>query len=370
MHRNRNPDNPESQETPLRGVNFGGWFSQIDAIEQKDPKTFPGFMEHLGSFLGADDFRRVGSWGFDHVRLPVDWSNVFHEESVTPREDVLLLLDKAFDDARAAGLEVILDLHRCPGHDFESGIHQEQSFFSDPSMRKDCLRVWAVLAERYGHRPGVLLELLNEPVAPNPEIWNTVKDELAREIRRFAPQATLVVGANLWNNSSQFEFLTPVDDDNILYSVHVYNPVVFTHQKAPWIPSDLFQIERTYPGHYDIPEGDHRLPVERGTWDKKRLAQLLQPVFHFRETYQAKVACNEFGVYMGGPDRTSHLNWMRDILELFQENQIGWSYWNYKNLDFGIVSKGEALYQELEQYSNPERIDHGLLEILRKSGPF
>ncbi|MEN9308994.1 MAG: hypothetical protein RL173_2926 [Fibrobacterota bacterium] len=354
----------------MRGVNFGGWFSQIDAIEEKDPITFPGFMEHLRTFLGADDFRRVESWGFDHVRLPVDWTNVFHEDGVKPREDALALLDKAFDDAQAAGLQVILDLHRCPGHDFESGLHREQSFFTDPAMRKDCLKVWSVLAERYGHRNGVLLELLNEPVAPSAEVWNAVKDDLAHEIRRFAPKATLVVGSNLWNNASQFEPLTPVDDDNILYSVHVYNPVVFTHQKAPWIPSDLFKIERTYPGTYEIPEGDSRLPVERGLWNKGRLERLLDPVFRFREKHGVAVACNEFGVYMGGPDRESHLNWMRDIMDLFQSNQVGWSYWNYKNLDFGIISRGESLYQDLPQYANPERLDSGLLEVLRSSGPF
>ena len=25
----------------------------------------------------------------------------------------------------------------------------------------------------------------------------------------------------------------------------------------------------------------------------------------------------------------------RDVLGLFKEHKMGWSYWNYKNLDFG-----------------------------------
>ncbi len=355
-----------SKEISVRGVNFGGWFSQVDAIQEKDPQTFPGLMEHIETFLGADDFRRVASWGFDHIRLPVDWQVAFHEANLKPNEQVLSLLDRAIDQALESGLELILDLHRCPGNDFEQGAFHEQTFFTDPEQRKDCLKIWAILAERYGHRPGVMLELLNEPVAPSAAIWNIVKDELATEIRRHAPKATLVVGSNFWNHASEFAFLTPVEDDNVLYSVHVYNPVVFTHQKAPWIPGEVFKIARAYPSVYEIPDVDSKVPVERGLWDKSRMGQMLEPVFRFREKHGVRVACNEFGVYMGGADTQSRLNWMNDLMDLFQENQIGWSYWNYKNLDFGIISQGERLFQDSPQYDNPDRIDSEMLELLKR----
>ncbi len=351
----------------MRGLNFGGWFSQVDAIEAKDPARFPGLDAHLRTFLGADDFRQVATWGFDHVRLPVDWQIAFREGDLTPKEDVLRLLDAAVAQARAVGLELILDLHRCPGHDFESGLHREQTFFTDPALRQGCLKVWAVLAERYGHTPGVLLELLNEPVAPSAEVWNSVKDELAREIRRRAPRATLVVGSNLWCNASEFAHLTPVEDDNVLYTVHVYNPILFTHQKAPWVPGEATRETRVYPGNYELPTpAGGNLPMEAGLWNKARLEKLLAPVFRFREATGARVACNEFGVYMGGPDAESRANWLRDLLELFNENQVGWSYWNYKNLDFGVISQGEALFERSPQYDNPQRLDRDLLELLRR----
>jgi len=349
----------------MRGVNMGGWFSQIDAIQEKDPGGFPGDQEHMRTFLGTDDFRRVRSWGFDHVRLPVDWQNLF-DPSVRPLEDVLLLLDQAVEGILSQGLQVILDLHKCPGHDFHSGISEKQAFFTDPDMRRDCLRVWSVLGERYGHRPGVLLELLNEPVAPDSDTWNVVKDELAAHLRRIAPNATLVVGSNLWSNASEFAHLTPVDDDNILYSVHLYTPVIFTHQSAPWLDHPVFRERRAYPGDYQIPDdGGSRLPVEKGRWDKDRLARHLEHVFAFREKHGVAVDCNEFGVYMGGPDRRSQLNWMTDVLDLFTEHGVGWSYWNYKNLDFGLLSVGESLFERSPQYDNPDRTDFGVLDLLK-----
>jgi len=349
----------------MRGVNFGGWFSQIDAIQEKDPSSFPGEAEHMRTFLGQDDFRRVRDWGFDHVRLPVDWLNVFNE-SVVPREENLALLDLAIDGILGQGLGVILDLHKCPGHDFHSGTTEKQAFFSEASLRKDCLRVWSVLGERYGDRAGVLLELLNEPVAPDAETWNVVKDELAAHIRGVAPKSTLVVGSNLWNNATEFAKLTPVDDDNVLYSVHLYNPIVFTHQMAPWIAYECFQERRSYPGEYLIVDKEgSRLPVDQGRWDKDRMFRHLDPVFQFREKHGVEVACNEFGVYMGGADRESRIAWMTDVLDLFQDHGVGWSYWNYKNLDFGLLSRGESLFAQSPNYDDPERIDREMVEILR-----
>ena len=43
----------------MRGVNLGGWFSQIDAIRHKDPTGFPGELEHIRTFLSPEDFRQI-----------------------------------------------------------------------------------------------------------------------------------------------------------------------------------------------------------------------------------------------------------------------------------------------------------------------
>jgi len=349
----------------MKGVNLGGWFSQIDAIKLKDPEHFPGELEHMRTFLAPEDFARIRGWGFDHVRLPVDWSELFHANPIRPKEEVFALLDRAVEDILAHGLKIILDLHRCPGHDFEAGLTSEQSFFTDPQERRDCLRVWSVLAERYGNRKEILLELLNEPVAPSAQVWNEVKKELAGAIRALAPRSTLVVGSNLWNSASEFAVLEPLDDPNILYSVHFYNPILFTHQFAPWVPWPEYQIARPYPGTYELsPDAASRLPRDAGLWDKARLASQLEPVFRFRETYGVQVACNEFGAYMGGPAHEHRSAWLDDILDLFAENQVGWTYWNYKNLDFGLISRGESLFQDSPQYANPERLDRALLDRL------
>ncbi len=349
----------------MRGVNLGGWFSQVDAIQEKDPERFVDLPSHITSFLGPTDFGRIKGWGFDHVRLPVDYFNVFDPEQLHPVEPILTLLDRAIEQLANAGLKVILDLHRCPGHDFLEGCSQAQDFFSSADKRAESKRVWRHLAGRYAQYSHVLFEILNEPVAEDSADWDSVKDEMAAVIRQQAPNAPVVIGSNRWNSPQEFSRLTPLADPNAVYSFHYYAPLLFTHQFAPWLEGDVFRVKRPYPGEYAIPAGtQHRLPLAAGTWDRARIERDLEPVFRFREQYHAEVSCDEFGVYVGGADRASQLRWMRDFISVLSEHGIGFSYWNYKNLDFGLVSDGERAYADYPQYRNPQRLDRELLEIL------
>ena len=70
----------------LKGVNLGGWFSQVDCIEEKDPQGFPGFFTHAETFLSFEDFRLLKKVGFNHVRLPIDYQNFFKGKELIPEE--------------------------------------------------------------------------------------------------------------------------------------------------------------------------------------------------------------------------------------------------------------------------------------------
>ena len=352
----------------LRGVNLGGWFSQVDCIQEKDPIGFPGIIPHVETFLGKSDFERIRQAGFNHVRLPVDYFNMFEtDDGSKPKEEMFKLLDKALSEIQASDLDVILDLHKCPGHDFHLGCTQEQPFFSDPAARKGAASVWAYMAERYSGESRVMMELLNEPAGQDSLIWDKVKDELFWAIRKHAPKNTIIVGSNKWNSPREFDKLTPVNDDNVIYSFHTYTPVTFTHQGAAWINDPFFKIERPWPGDYAPPTegGCTRLDVEYGKWDKEKLKASIQNALDFRAKYDLPVACNEFGVYVQ-VSRQHQLAWMRDFLDILREADVGYSYCNYKNLDFGLVSKGESLHESLPQYNNPSRLDSELMEMIAK----
>lgn len=348
----------------LRGLNFGGWLSQLDAIEEKDPKHFPGIDSHMRHFLGPDDFTQMAKWNFNHVRLPIDY-NYFFDEKAKPIKERFGVLDEAIAAAQANRLLVMLDLHKAPGHTFHDENKAVQQLFVGDAHLNLTIQVWQYLAERYAGFTNTIFEVLNEPVAPTAQIWNTTKDTLCKAIRKAAPRTPIVVGSNMWNWPSTYSEFTPIDDDNVIYCFHFYEPLLFTHQGAPWLPEPEFAMERDYPGDYG--EGvvrQYDLRMSQGVWDKDRFTKDIEPVLKFRDKTNAPVICNEFGVY-GGVPRAPQLRWMQDFLAVLKENDIGFSYWNYKNLDFGIISQGESAHSNLERYNNPRHLDMEMLNILK-----
>lgn len=352
----------------MRGLNMGGWLSQIDAIVEKDPEKFPGVDKHMETFISEADFANVKNWGFDHVRVPVD-SYVFFDDDDNPIENRIIRLDHAVELAKQNDLKFILDLHECPGHDFADVAKSPvQKLFveGDDTYIKKTLKIWAYLAERYGQNDHVLFETLNEPVAPTAEIWNSISNIFCNQIRKYAPKSTIVTGSNMWNTPGTFAALLPFEDDNVIYSVHCYEPLLFTHQNAPWIDSPEIKIPRTYPDDYG--SGIVRkfgMALSEGMWNRDRLVKVFDPVNEFRKKYNAQIICNEFGVY-APVELQAQLRWYTDILSILKEMEIGFSYWNYKNLDFGIISIGEKLHESLPQYDNPQRINNPVLDVLRK----
>ena len=44
----------------------------------------------------------------------------------------------------------------------------------------------------------------------------------------------------------------------------------------------------------------------------------------------------------------SCISWARDIIAIFKAHQIGYAYWSYKEMDFGLVdARGELINAEL-----------------------
>ena len=51
-----------------KGVNLGGWLSQ-GSLEES----------HISSFIMEEDIKRIKGMGCDHLRLPVDFENIYDD---------------------------------------------------------------------------------------------------------------------------------------------------------------------------------------------------------------------------------------------------------------------------------------------------
>jgi len=58
--------------------------------------------------------------------------------------------------------------------------------------------------------------------------------ELLRAIREKLPEHTLLATGAFWSNLSGLLSLQPVDDPDVWYNFHFYEPHIFTHQGATW----------------------------------------------------------------------------------------------------------------------------------------
>lgn len=93
------------------GVNIGGLFSQN--------KNFSD--EYLDNFITENDIKRISNWGFNLIRLPVDY--YFFEDDSQPFIYDLKRIKRIDDFITIAGkynLKIILDFHNVPGFTFEA----------------------------------------------------------------------------------------------------------------------------------------------------------------------------------------------------------------------------------------------------------
>jgi aryl-phospho-beta-D-glucosidase BglC (GH1 family) len=146
--------------------------------------TDPDWMKYFpyrndGMFL-EDDFRWIRDWGFNWVRLPMDyrfWTDPkdllnIHEKKIEPIDRAIRLGDKY-------AVHVNLCLHRAPGYcivdimdEAFTGIHvarEKTNIFTDIPTRDAFAHQWAYFAKRH---KGVRLEklslnLVNEPLNLN-----------------------------------------------------------------------------------------------------------------------------------------------------------------------------------------------------------
>jgi hypothetical protein len=320
------------------GVNLGGWLSQYQKFDHA----------HFRTFITADDIQQIAGWGMDHVRLPLDYPVL--EDDAQPgvyQEAGFAYIDRCLEWCKAAGLQIILDLHQAPGYKFDA--LDQVTLFADEAMQVRFVNLWRALAERYqGEGDYLYLELLNEIVLPDSDPWSALATRAIHAIRAIDPRRVIVVGGNHYNATDQMQNLRLPPDDRLVYTFHFYEPLIFTHQKAPWVPETYEYGQAVdYPApcpdltEYLAQKPQHRARLQRfigKQLDRGALLDALQPAFDFARNSGYAVYCGEFGVIDRAP-RAASRNWHRDFSTVLHEHHIGRACWSYKLMDFGLVDE-------------------------------
>jgi endoglucanase len=262
-------------------------------------------------------------------------------------KDELRAVDRALTMLLSIGYHVSVDLH--PNERFSS-VHRDDAKASMESLQE----AWGHLAriiER--HSPElVLAELLNEPDI-DPARWQTEADQLAKFVRQRLPRTTLIVGPTNWQRADSLPDFRPLSDPNVVYAIHFYDPVVFTHQ-GHWDPADPLSNIRGLPFPIraeDAAVSNIRQQLIAG--GKQRALKMLddaiaqaalgdvissqlQPAIAWQRQFSRPLIVNEFGVLKGGAPEAGRVSWLRAVVKFADGQCWGWAHWEYAQ-GFGLL---------------------------------
>lgn len=308
-----------------KGINFGGWLSQCDYSEDR-----------LNNFITEIDFKKSSEWGADHIRIPVDY-NIFENNDGSYKEDGFERVENAIMNCRKYNLNTVIDLHKTAGFSFDYYGENESGFFDSEELQERFYRLWEELSKRFGkYSDTVAFELLNEVTDKDYiDKWNEISCECIRRIRKYAPDVIILVGS-YWNNSAEaVKDLAAPYDDKVMYNMHCYEPLKFTHQGAYWTN----QINP-----------DERISFESAAITPELFEGLFESAISKAKENNTSLYCGEYGVIdRCSPEDT--LKWLRCINSVFEKYGISRCLWNYKEMDFGLSdSRLDNIRDELIKY--------------------
>jgi hypothetical protein len=321
-----------------RGMGIGGWltnYKRFNVLPDKWKVTLsPGDYEHFETYITKDDVRNIASFGVDHIRLGFD-QIVLEKKPYVYCERTFRCVDNFVAWCRDCKVNVVLNLHKAVGNYCD--VPSPVALLDDAELQNRFVKLWLEFERRYHADSGIAFELLNEVKKVDPKAWNALVSRTVREIRKVNPTRKIVVGSTCWNSCSTLKDLQLYDDENVIYTFHVYDPFEFTHQRGVLQAAPLYYNRAMpYPGDIERYREFKRVTGESDAcyasydrMDSRFMRAALQPAFDFVEAHPDKILwCGEFGT-IRHCDMRSRENWMNDVISLLKEHGISYCVWNY-----------------------------------------
>jgi endoglucanase len=339
---------------PSAGADGPGPIHSVSEVQPPAPtavsEPVPGFMRgiNLGNALEAP---REGAWGvtlspeyfemakakgLDHVRLPVRFSA--HAPSTPPYkidEAIFKRVDWAIEQAAKNGLSVIIDLH-----------HYQELMKKPAENADELVSLWQQIAERFKARPAsVAFELINEPNGElKSEFLNPITKRALAAVRASNPTRIVFVNSYFWAAADRLKELELPEDLNLVPSFHMYQPILFTHQRMGWMGPEYQTPGIVFPGPPATPvtpveaaqktdwanawlTGYNTQPITENPNGPKAVFDYFKIVEDYITATHRRVYMGEFGV-ANSADPTSRENWLRLVRQEAERRHIGWAVWD------------------------------------------
>ncbi len=308
-----------------KGTNFGNY---LEAPKGQD----------WGATYAAADFERVQTEGFDHVRLPIAWQHYGSGSDFRLDQEIFAKVDPLVAEAVRLKLGIILNLHHFDRYT-SNPVDEHENFF----------KLWKQISEHYADQPDlVAFELLNEPKdAATTEVLNPVFAEAIKLIRKTNPRRTIFVATGKWNSVFELPSLRlPDDDDNLIVTVHCYEPHLFSHQGADFGGPDVKVTGIRFPGPPTKPltidpslkvsssvvdwvQRYNTRPTEKNPSSPAAFQRHITEAAEWSAYYGRPIHFGEFGCYIKA-DAESRAAYYRAFRQTLDEANLGWAVWDWK----------------------------------------
>ncbi len=291
-----------------KGINLG---NALDAPNEGE----------WGVVIKDEYFDIIKNLGFNSIRLPVRWSAHLDNQN-------------KIDENFFKRVEYLVDLALSKGFILILNVHHFDEIHINPDENKQILYdIWKQIAQRFANKStNLFYEVLNEP-HDNLTIdkWNNIQKECVKIIRNYDKRKTIMVCGVNWNSVWGLDNLQIPDDENLILTIHYYEPFQFTHQGAEWITGAEQWL------------GTFWLGTEAEILNIK--ADLNKAVT-FAKLNNLPVNCGEFGAYSKA-DYASRVRWTREVVKTCIDNDFSFNYWEFCS-GFGIYNPADnSFLQEL-----------------------
>lgn len=333
-----------AQSTKLgKGINIG---SGLEVL----PEGFTEHPEYLGIVVQASDFEIIRNAGFNTVRIPIDWvDHVGGSPTYTISSSFFERVDTVVQQALDAGLNVVIDCHS-----------YSDKFSQNPSGESSKLTaIWQQIATRYQNKPSRLYyELFNEPTDKiGAAAWNQIQNNLIQSVRSIDSFHTIIVTGVNWAPPESLSGISLSTNQNIIATVHFYDPVLFTHQGAEWMGNDYSVTGLPWPGppssRINAPSGatswvrDWFTSYNTASGSSNPASQAqIEREFDIISNWKSSnipVYIGEFGTYQRAP-MDSRARWTEAVRKEAEKRGIPWAYWEYSS-GFGAYDRNAGSWK-------------------------
>jgi endoglucanase len=259
-------------------------------------------------------------------------------------------LDLNVQWAKAHGIYLIFNMHVPQGGFQSNGAGGK--LWSDSSNQDRLVALWTAIAAHYGSEAVIAaFDLVNEPQPlANRQQWQALATRIATSIRTVDTNHMILVErtnavAGDWNNDVNMN-LFAIDDANVAYEFHFYEPTDYTFQLQPWNntpeggsypdPTKVGGVTETWLNlsTFDSPKA----PAGDSDWTYHEGAQVLaaadnpniavgKPTLQGMTIGTGTIAFDDLSI----KEFDGNGNFVREVVHILPTSSAGWYFWSKDN---------------------------------------